>query len=437
MGDRTLGRARIARAASMEALAMLTASGWWGRGIVVGLVAFAAVLGGCRRPIDQAPPPPDYSRPIEGNLGIRRLDPSQWPDLTPVAQQMDDEDFRRALDRSLRYLSHPGSRQFFPTGDAISHDHARYSVYAFKAIGEEAASPEEALARLHEEFDVWESVGWDGSGEVLFTGYFSPVFTASRTPDETYRYPLYRRPPDLKSDPNTGAVIGSYPSRRELEASGKLRGLELVYLPSRLDAYIIEVNGSAKLNMTDGSVMYVGYAGHNGHEYVSIRKLMVEDGVIDENTGGLSAMRAYFREHPEALQGYIDRNPRFIFFREYEAGGWPAGSLGYKVTPMRSLATDKAIFPRASVVFVKTTIPTAGGGERPFDQLMLDQDTGGAIRAAGRADIYIGIGDEAEALAGRQAASGRLYYLLLKPERVAAWYQHAQQNAAPGNSGMN
>src|SRR5690606_14183562 len=107
---------------------------------------------------------------------------------------------------------------------------------------------------------------------------------------------------DLQTDSVTGAVIGEYPGRAELMSSGRLDGLELVYLPSRLDAYIIEVNGSAKLNLTDGSTMYVGYAGSNGRDYTSIRKLLVEDGAIDKNISGLPAIRAYFQQHPQELE---------------------------------------------------------------------------------------------------------------------------------------
>ena len=130
----------------------------------------------------------------------------------------------------------------------------------------------------------------------------------------------------------------------------------------------------------------------------------------------MPAIRRYFREHPGELDGYIQRNDRFVFFQAYDGTRWPAGSLGFKVTPGRTLATDKAVYPRGGAVLVSTTTPD---GER-FDRLMLDQDTGGAIRAPGRADIYFGVGRDAEELAGSMAAEGRLYYLFLKPSLEAA-----------------
>lgn len=384
----------------------------------IACLCFAAVLlTGCR-----SDPAVDYNRPLPpGTFGLRKItNPADLPDLTPVISQIADPDFEQARQRSLKWFSYPSTQQFYPVGP-IGHTHARASLFALGQV--------QTLEQLLSEFDVWESVGWNGYGEVLYTGYFSPIFTGSRTPQGPYRYPLYKRPADLLTDPATGRVRGRqtgtgivpYPTRREIERSNMLAGNELVYLASPLDVYIVQVNGSAKIDLAEGGVMYVGYAGTNGMDYTSIRELLVNDGKLDPDMSGLPAIRQYFRENPAELERYVQQNDRFVFFAEYPGDDWPAGSLGFKVTPMRSLATDKAIFPRGSAVFTETTIPTTGGPNVPFRQLMLDQDTGGAIRAAGRADIYIGIGNQAEALAGRQAATGRLYYLLLKDHRVPYW----------------
>jgi len=341
------------------------------------------------------------------------------PDLGPVARQLSDPGFIQALQRSLEWYQVPSTKSLFPVA-GISHVHAYSSAYALKQIAQ--AGQGQALEQLLNEFDVYESVGWDGGGGVLFTGYYSPVFKASRTRAPGFEYPLYKKPADLAANPLTGEVLGTYPARAEIEDSKMLAGMELVYLPSRLDAYLIHVNGSAKLEMTDGSVMYVGYAGNNGHEYTSIGRALVADGKISADKLSLPTLRAYFASHRDELDGYIRRNERFVFFREYAGDTWPAGSLGFKVTAGRSLATDKAIFPRGCVVLVTTDKAPTGGWALPRSQLMLDQDTGGAIRAPGRGDIYFGIGPGAEASAGRQAAEGRMYYLLLKRDRVQGWY---------------
>lgn len=392
-------------------------------------LCFAALLfAGCR-----TDPPVDYNRPLPpGAFGLRKItNPADLPDLRPAVSQIHDPGFEQARQRSLKWFGYPSTQQFYPVGP-IGHTHARTSLFALGQV--------QNIEQLLSEFDVWESVGWNGHGEVLYTGYFSPEFTGSRTPQGQYRYPLYKRPTDLLSDPATGQVRGRqtaagvvpYPTRREIEQSNMLAGGELVYLASPLDVYIVQVNGSARIDLAEGGVMYVGYAGTNGMDYTSIRELMVNDGKLDPEKSGLPAIRQYFRQNPAELDRYVQQNDRFVFFDEYKGDNWPAGSLGFKVTPMRSLATDKAIFPRGSVVFAQTTIPTTGGPNVPFNQLMLDQDTGGAIRAAGRADIYIGIGNQAEALAGRQAATGRMYYLLLKPHRIQYWADQMGLNTMQG-----
>lgn len=391
------------------------------------ILVAAMVAGGCKGP---EPVQPQYSRQLPpGAFGLRLItDPARMPDLAPVADQLADGRFREALQGSLGWYAAPSSQQYFPIGP-ISHAHATASAYALKVLGE--TEPASALAQLRAEFDVWESVGWDGSGAVLFTGYYTPIFRASRTRGGAYQYPLYARPTDLVTDPTTGEIRGrqtqagvvAYPTRAEIEQQGLLAGQEIAWLASRLDAYLIHVNGSARLDLDAGGSMYVGYAGTNGRQYTSIGKLLVRDGKVDPNRMSVSAIRDYFGRNPGELEHYLSQNERFVFFTEADGSSWPAGSLGVKVTPMRSLATDKSVFPRACVVLVDTTIPGSTGQPRPLRQLMVDQDTGGAIRAAGRADIYVGIGEHAGAIAGRQAAEGKMYYLLLKPERVQAWYE--------------
>lgn len=391
-------------------------------------LALAAVLCmglvGCK-----AKPAPDYGRPLPpGSPALVRLPVAEWPD-TAQAFDARDADLLTALDRSRAWFAKASTAQFFPK-EGISHAQAAQSVAAFEALL--SASPDHRFfrQRLEEQFDCYTSVGWNGQGEVLYTGYYSPVFEASRTPTTRFRFPLYQRPADLVSDPLTGRVLGrrqpdgsmtTYPDRATIEANPAALGLagrEMVWLTSRLDAYIVQVNGSAKLRLTDGSTLFIGFAGTNGREYASLGRMLVEDGKLPATGVSLPAIRRYFQDHPDELEGYIARNPRYVFFTEYKGDNWPAGSLGVAVTSWRSLATDKDIFPRGGVVLTQTFVPESSGDMRPFSQWMLDQDTGGAIRAPGRADIYMGVGPTAEQLAGRQAEVGRLYYFFLKPQYV-------------------
>ena len=295
---------------------------------------------------------------------------------------------------------------------------------------------------------------------MIMARYFSPATSRLCCPHRAHRrrvssIPLFGRPADLVADPVTGDVKGRrvgdkfvpYPRRAAIEQSGMLKGSELVWLESRLEAYLVEVQGSAKLTLPDGSSMLVGYSGSNGAEYKSIRNLLIADGKLDKDTANLPAIKEFFRDNPGEVDRYVRQNDRFIFFAEYaDETNWPAGSLGFKVQAMRSLATDNTVFPRGCVCIAMTDLGRTqakedddGGGffsflnkknndksekrGKPgsFNQWMLDQDTGGAIRAAGRSDIYFGIGREAEQKAGNQIAEGRLYYLFLKPERVKYW----------------
>ncbi len=139
---------------------------------------------------------------------------------------------------------------------------------------------------------------------------------------------------------------------------------------------------------------------------------------MEQDKGSIHEIRRAFRDEPERVKALMYRNRSFVFFTEYKGDDWPSGSLGVKVTPRSSLATDKTIYPRGGVVLVDTESVTLTGGREKLVRFMLDQDTGGAIKAPGRADIFMGIGEAVGILAGSQYAEGRLYYFFLKREYV-------------------
>ena len=141
----------------------------------------------------------------------------------------------------------------------------------------------------------------------------------------------------------------------------------------------------------------------------------------------MPSLRRFFMDNPDELERYIQRNDRFIFFKDYDSTDWPAGSLGFRVEGNRSLATDKEVYPPGAVVLVQSIGANRGGAVPPIHQLVLDQDTGGAIRAPGRADLYFGIGPVAEEQAGVLAIEANLYYLFLKRELVQGWHNRLNQ----------
>jgi len=343
----------------------------------------------------------------------------EWPDLREG--WLHREELLVALDRSIDWTSGTYSEQFFPI-EGISHERALASLERFRDLLMTSSSAGEFEASLRSEFTLYKSAGYDGrGGGVLFTGYYTPILEGRLAQDTTHAYPLYALPGDLEKGEQgeilgqrTAAGLQPYPERAVIEASGFLRGqdLELIWFSSALDAFLAHVNGSAFVRLEDGSMARFGYAGNNGHEYTSLAKELVRAGELPKDHSGLSAIRQWARENPEKVENFLYRNERYVFFAPIE--GNPRGSLNLEVEAGRSLATDKSLFPRGAVTFVETHTPgaTMTGGPK-LRQFMLDQDTGGAIRTAGRADIYLGIGEEAEDAAGRMKAEGQLYYLFL------------------------
>lgn len=234
-------------------------------------------------------------------------------------------------------------------------------------------------------------------------------------PSAEYRYPLYRRPADLESWPLP------HPTRLELEGAdglqgsqGPLRGLELVWLRDRLEAFLVQVQGSARLALPDGQSLSVSYAGRTEYPYRSIGRALIEAGVLPAEGLTLPAVLAYFRQHPAALDTYLPQNQRFIFFRESDGG--PPHRHPQRARHRRPLNCHRQNpnAPRAPALIALPLPNPSSGPARPIHRLVLDQDTGGAILGPGRVDLFIGTGPAAGELAGLINTPGQLYYLLLR-----------------------
>ncbi|MFW6163278.1 MAG: murein transglycosylase A [Planctomycetota bacterium] len=367
----------------------------------------------------------NYSKPLPpGEKALVKLtDPEDYPDFGTGFDNR--AGLVEAIDHSLDYYRKPSSKNYFPYLD-ISHDRAVATLTEFKQVLQEAKAPSDLNRIIAERFDVYMSRGCDEEGTVLFTGYCTPIFKGSKTRTAEYRYPLYRQPPDLvkKEDgtplgrrTETGDIVPYY-TRRQIESQQLLagKGLELVWLRDPLEAYIAHVQGSAIIELPDGSEMRVGYEGKTDRPYTSMGMAMVGDGKIDPDELSLQKILEYFDTHPADLKHYMYKNDCYVFFTESKGG--PYGSINCPVTPFRTIATDKSVFPRGLLAYVVTKAPVMKTREdvtfEPFYSFTLDQDTGGAIRSAGRCDIYMGIGPDALLLAGRQNAEGELYYLAVK-----------------------
>ena len=385
------------------------------------LLSAAAVIIGCKAPLKEAVKPPYDKQLLPGQPALRKItNPDEIPDFSLAC--FDLEDLKPAVERSLNYLSKPSSKEFFPV-EGISHQMAVDSLKEFLTLLDSGMRGADLDATIRDRFDVYMSVGCDDEGTVLFTGYYTPIFDGSLKKSERFKYPLYKQPDNLVKDSkgeilgrrmSDGSVIPS-PPRAVIEDAMLVRGKELIWLGDPFEAYIAHIQGSAKVRLPDGKLVTVGYVAHNGYEYKSMSQALVNEGKISGSQLSLASIIKYFNEHPDEVSRYTRLNPRYIFFDEQK--GDPNGSLNEPVTPMRTIATDKSIFPRACLAFISTILPRREGGSvvlRPYSGFMLDQDTGGAIRAPGRCDVYIGVGDKAGELAGQTYQEGKLYYLFLK-----------------------
>lgn len=389
------------------------------RRILVALLlvsVIAVVATGCKKPDEPLAQPSidkNYNQELApGEPALVRIDPSQYPDFGAGWTRAKGVGLRKAVQYSIDYLHKPSSQKYYPL-QSITHEQVLRSLEIFLSMLDSADTPDALNTLIRDNFDVYMSVGCDKQGTVLFTGYYTPIFDGSLERTERFQYPLYRMPADLQKDEEGELVGGPWKTRQEIDTTGLLAGNEIAWLGDRFEAYVVSVQGSGFLRLPDGTLYELGYAGNNGHEYTSIIRLMQADGVIDRYRTSLDNMIRYFKDHPEDLDRYLFQNQRYVFFQDSKGG--PFGSIGQPVTAYHSVATDKEIFPRGALAFVDTRVPNLPDDfMRPYRNFVLDQDRGAAIRAPGRCDIYMGVGEEAGKTAGFTYSEGKLYYLIAK-----------------------
>ncbi|GAB2877501.1 MltA domain-containing protein [Paraburkholderia jirisanensis] len=256
----------------------------------------------------------------------------------------------------------------------------------------------------------------DGTLDGLVTGYYEPLLRGSRVRHGVYQTALYRWPSGYRP----GAAL---PPRAQLERTGALNGNELVWVDDPIEAFFLQVQGSGRIVMEDGSVMRVGFGGTNNQPYKSIGRWLLDQGEITPAQATMQGIKAWARQNPTRVDALLDTNPRFVFFREMVASepasagaagsasgaDGPIGALGVPLTPERSIAVDPSSIPLGTPVFLQTTRPLTNA---PMNRLVFAQDTGSAIKGGVRADYFWGLGDEAGDLAGKMKQTGRMWLLL-------------------------
>ncbi|KAE9528917.1 murein transglycosylase A [Testudinibacter aquarius] len=242
--------------------------------------------------------------------------------------------------------------------------------------------------------------GEDGYQNVLMTGYFSPVIHARRTPQGKYQHPIHALPTDKRY------------SRAQIYA-GALngKGMELAYSDSMLDNFLLGVQGSGYVDFGNGTLNYFAYAGQNGFKYQAIGRLLVEQGEIEKEKMSIQAIRDWANRNPSRLQGLLEQNPSYVFFKN-DPNGKVRGSAGIPLVPLASLASDRSVIPSGSVLLVEEPLIDNKGNWTGQHQLrlMVALDVGGAVKGQ-HFDLYQGIGDDAGHRAGLMKHYGRVWLL--------------------------
>lgn len=313
-----------------------------------------------------------------------------------------------------------------------------------------AVDPLKAASYLKENFECLQVHGDGRWGEAFITSYFDPVIPAAKRPTGRLYRPVYATPTDMvlikldefrsvfphwsifqvTEQKSAGPVargrlykrrgvqhVVPYYSRFELDRLGLLRsrGFELAYADP-IDVFVMQIQGSGTLQFPDGSKLRVGYAAQNGHPYVPIGKFLKDR--IPAGEMSLQSIERVARSMPlDELQELLDKNPSYVFFTVLS--GEPLTTLGTPVRPGRTIATDRQYFPKGALAFVRFQKPVFASAEAEQPErwenagrLVMDQDTGGAIRGSGRLDLYWGRGAEAKQAAGVMKQWGQLCYLV-------------------------
>jgi membrane-bound lytic murein transglycosylase A len=261
----------------------------------------------------------------------------------------------------------------------------------------------------------------------LVTGYYEPLLNGARRRGGLFQTPLYAVPDDLltldlaEAYPQLagtrvrgklqGKRVVPYPDRAQLADGRSLAGRELLWVDSSIDAFFLQIQGSGRVKLDDGSTVRLAFADVNGRPYRAIGRYLVDKGEMTVEQATAPALREWLASHPDRQQEVFNQNPSVVFFREEvlaDASVGPKGALGVPLTPGRSVAIDPALLPLGAPLFLSTLNPLSG---TPLQRLVMAQDTGGAIRGAPRADLFWGWEPEAAQAAGVMRAQGSLWLL--------------------------
>ncbi|MCK5205624.1 MAG: murein transglycosylase A, partial [Desulfobacterales bacterium] len=367
--------------------------------------ALAVLIAGCPAPIKK---PPE-------ELALVRRSTFSYPDFS---DDLELDGLEHSILKSLVYLQRvPADRTYQFGKDRFDAGHLMQSLQHFLDFIRTNPSSRELKKFIRSNYIVYQSVGRNQKGEVLFTGYYEPHLSGRLHADAEFQYPIYALPTDLmKIDLSvfnekykgksiigryTGQTVVPYYDRREIEEEDVLvdKAAPLAWVKDPVDVFFLQIQGSGKVFLDTGEVINVHYHGSNGRPYRSIGRLLIEEQKIPEEEMSMQKIRSYLQAHPEEMAPVLNHNPSYVFFKLESEG--PLGYLNVLLTPGRSVALDRRLFPPAALAYIQTKKPVVNGVGQidswtDCRRFVLNQDTGGAIRGPGRADLFWGNGPYAE-----------------------------------------
>lgn len=331
-----------------------------------------------------------------------------------------------AFDKTCaRIMKADASKQFGPIPQAGTY--ARWQPLCAEFLARDKSNDlpvREFFEKNFQPYAVYAGNEQDG----LFTGYYEAALHGSLTRDNTYRYPLYARPDDLvmvdlgefrkelKGQRIAGRVkdgnLKPYESRAQIVAGQWPHNDKvLVWVDNAVDAFFVQVQGSGAVQLPDGKIMRIGYAGQNGHIYTAIGKELIRRGELTKENVSMDSIRQWLAAHPDQADEIMNTNESYVFFKTLDQDG-PNGGEGVALTAYHSLAVDRTEIPYGAPLWVD--IDYKAFAQNRIRNLMIAQDTGGAIIGPVRGDVFWGYGPFAEQMAGPMKAQGRYWILLPK-----------------------
>ncbi len=308
-------------------------------------------------------------------------------------------------------------------GAALTHGCARLAARPewVAACHDLPEDPAQRRAFITARFKPWQILDGDAA-EGLFTGYYEATLRGSRTRHDQYQFPVYGRPadlavaelglfkPELKGQSVTGRIEGGrfipYFDRAQIVAAPLRDAPVLLWADDPVDVFFLQVQGSGRARLDDGTEMRLGYAMQNGRPYVAIGRVLKDQGQLPPDQITMATIRGWLRAHPERRDALLNANPSYVFFQPGPDAG-PVGAAGTVLTPGRSMAVDRAQIPLGSFLWLDCAHPDGGRLQR----LTVAEDVGGAIKGPVRGDLFWGYGAAAEDLAGKMQSRGQLYLL--------------------------